>query len=196
MSSSPSSSSPIPEGLKPHKRRTKFMVAQENKQILDYIISGATHEQIRKWIGLSKKNYRKRIAVIRKRDLELTKAEQTPEAHAFLYRRMDEKFHRLKVMTLQIADSKTAQVRDKLEAMRFLVQIYEDEFSLFLYGPLHFLVKDAGAPPAAAGGSNADTSMENPLRNRQDKPQWPWGIDDIGEDEDDTDDDGGGNAVF
>ena len=49
------------------------MVALENKQILDYIIRGATHEQIMKWVSLSEKNYWKRIAAIRKRDMELTK---------------------------------------------------------------------------------------------------------------------------
>ena len=74
-------------------RRTRVMIARENKQILDYFVKGATHEQIMKWIGLKEKNYWKRIAAIRKRDLELTKAEQTPEAHAFLYKRMEQKFY-------------------------------------------------------------------------------------------------------
>jgi hypothetical protein len=86
-SSSPSSpQAPIPKDLKPVKRRTKFMIAQENKQILDYICAGQDHDQIRRRVGLSERNYWKRIAAIRKRDLELTKAQQTPEAHAFLYR--------------------------------------------------------------------------------------------------------------
>ena len=83
VTSSPSPS--IPEGLKPHICRTKFMIAQEYKQILDYIIGGATHDQIRKWVGLNEKNYWKRIQAIRERDLELTIAEQVPESHAFLY---------------------------------------------------------------------------------------------------------------
>jgi hypothetical protein len=38
--------------------------------ILDYILKGATHGQIMKWIGLNEKNYWKRIAAIRKRDVE------------------------------------------------------------------------------------------------------------------------------
>jgi hypothetical protein len=125
------------------------MIAQENKQILDAICAGQDHDQIRRRVGLSERNYWKRIAAIRKRDLELTKAEQTPEAHAFLYRRTDEKFHRLEVMALEIAESKTGTVRDRLDAMRFLVQIYE--MSLFLYGPSHFLVKDAASASAASG---------------------------------------------
>jgi len=81
----------IPEEVnKPTRiRRTKVMIARENQQILDYIVKGATHEQIMKWVGLSEKNYWKRIAAIRKKDMELTKAEQTPEAHAFLYKRTD-----------------------------------------------------------------------------------------------------------
>ncbi|MGB7661277.1 MAG: hypothetical protein WBL67_00920 [Nitrososphaeraceae archaeon] len=37
-------------------RRTKVMIANENKQILDYIVKGATHEQIMRWIGLNEKN--------------------------------------------------------------------------------------------------------------------------------------------
>jgi hypothetical protein len=90
-------------------RRTKVMIVNENKQILDYFVKGATHEQIMKWIGLNEKNYWKRIAVIRKRDMELTKAEQTPEAHVFLYKRTEEKFHTLEVMTMKIAESETEQ---------------------------------------------------------------------------------------
>ena len=103
-------------------RRTKIMIARENKQILDYIVKGATHEQIMKWVGLSEKNYWKRIVTIRKRDMELTKVEQTPEAHAFLYKRTKEKFCHLESMTMQIAESKNEQARDKIEAMRFLRQ--------------------------------------------------------------------------
>ena len=90
-------------------RRTRVIIARENKQILDYIVKEATHEQIMKWVGLGEKNYWKRIATIRKRDMELTKAEQTPEAHAFLYKRTEEKFHNLESMTLQIAESESEQ---------------------------------------------------------------------------------------
>ena len=53
------------------------MIARENQQILDYFVKGATLEQIMKWIGLKEKNYWKRIAAIRKRDMELTKAERS-----------------------------------------------------------------------------------------------------------------------
>lgn len=60
------------------------MIAHENKQILDYITKGAMHKQVMKWVGLGEKNYWKRIAAIRKKDMELTKAEQTPEAQSAL----------------------------------------------------------------------------------------------------------------
>ena len=126
------------------------MIARENKQILDYIVKGATHEQIMKWIGLGEKNYWKRIAAIRKRDMELTKAEQTPEAHAFLYKRQEEKLHNLERMTLQIAESETEQAKDRIEAMRFLRQLFIDQYSLFMYGPSQFLTKDISA--AGSGG--------------------------------------------
>jgi hypothetical protein len=132
----------VEEGVKStvRIRRTKVTIALENQQILEYIVNGATHEQIMKWVGLSEKNYWKRIAAIRKKDMELTKAEQTPEAHAFLYKRTEEKFHNLEAMTLQIAGSTTEQAKDRIEAMRFLRQLYEDQYSLFLYGPSQFLL--------------------------------------------------------
>ena len=95
-------------------RRIKVMIACENQQILGYIVKGATHEQIMKWVGLGEKNYWKRLAAIRKRDMELTKAEQTPEAHAFLYKRTEEKFHYLEYLTMQIARSETEQARDRI----------------------------------------------------------------------------------
>ena len=134
-------------------RRTKVMIAHENQQILDYIVRGATHDQIMKWVGLNEKNYWKRIATIRKRDMELTRAEQTPEAHAFLYKRTEEKFYHLESMTMQIAESKNEQARDKIEAMRFLRQLYEDQYSLFLYGPSQFITRGI----SSSGGSMADT---------------------------------------
>jgi hypothetical protein len=133
----------LPEEVQPSKvRRTKVMISCENKQILDYIVRGATHKQIMKWVGLNEKNYWKRKAIIRKRDMELTRAEQTPEAHAFLYKRTEEKLHNLEAMTLQIAESETEQARDKIEAMRFLRQLFVDQYSLFMYGPSQFLTRD------------------------------------------------------
>ena len=45
-------------------------------------------------------------------------------------------------MTMQIAESKTEQARDRIEAMRFLRQLYEDQYSLFMYGPSQFLTRD------------------------------------------------------
>ena len=117
------------------------MIARENKQILDYFVKGATHEQIMKWIGLKEKNYWKRIAAIRKRDMELTKAEQTPEAHAFLYKRTEQKFYNLESMTMQIAESQNEEPRDRIEAMKFLRQLAVDQYSLFMWGPSHFLTR-------------------------------------------------------
>lgn len=77
--------------------------------------------------------------------MELTKAEQTPEAHAFLYKRTEEKFHALETITLQIAESETEQAKDRIEVMRFLRQVYEDQYSLFMYGPSQFLSRDTSA---------------------------------------------------
>ena len=73
--------------------------------------------------------------MIRKRDLELTKAEQTPEAHAFMFKRTDEKLHHLELIATQFAESKTGSVRDRLEAMRFLLQRHDIITSVKNYCP-------------------------------------------------------------
>jgi hypothetical protein len=57
-------------------------------------------------------------------------------------------------MTLNIAESETEQVRDRIEAMRFLRQLYEDQYSLFMYGPSHFLTRNISG---SGGGSMVDT---------------------------------------
>jgi hypothetical protein len=131
------------------------MIARENKQILDYIVKGAMHEQIMKWVGLGEKNYWRRIAAIRKKDMELTKAEQTPEAHAFLYKRTEEKLHTLEAIAMQIAVSENEQAKDRIETMRFLRQLYVDQYSLFLYGPSQFLTRDISGN--GGSGSMTDT---------------------------------------
>ena len=121
-------------------RRSRPMIARENQQILDYFVKGATHEQIMKWIGLKEKNYWKRIAAIRKRDMELTKAEQTPEAHAFLYKRMEQKFCHLESMTVEIAESKNEEARDRIEAMKFLRQLAVDQVQPIHVGAFQFSI--------------------------------------------------------
>jgi hypothetical protein len=83
--------------------------------------------------------------------MELTKAEQTPKAHAFLYKRTEEKLHNLEAMTLQIAESENEQAKDRIEAMRFLRQLCVDQYSLFLYGPSQFLTRDISGSTSGSG---------------------------------------------
>ena len=94
------------------------MIVDENKQILDYFVKGGQINRFMKWIGLNEKNYWKPIAAIRKRDMELTKAEQT-RRHTHLYTKGTEgSFTDLESMTVQIGESETEQIRDRIEAMR------------------------------------------------------------------------------
>jgi hypothetical protein len=97
----------------------------------------------------------------------LTKAEQRSEAHAFLYKRTDEKLHKLEVMAMEIAKSKTVQARDQLEDMRFLRTLYEDELSLFWFGPSHLLVKDAGTGRSGSSDSSGRTGVEHHMPCRK-----------------------------
>lgn len=133
-------------GAPPNSRRTKFMIEQENDRILDYIRGGATDRQIRQWVGLSWRNYRKRIYMLQKQDMEQTLAEQSTQARAFTLQRMLEKIHNLEIRANQIMNSRTNSDHDKLEAMKFLLQIHEDEYSLKEFGPTRFLTDDRTLP--------------------------------------------------
>ena len=96
-----------------------------------------------KWVGLNEKNYWKRIQAIRERDLELTISEQTPESHAFIFKRTQEKIQNLEFLTMQIIQSMGEQTKDKLTAMDFLRRLYIDELSMFWHGAFNFLERDA-----------------------------------------------------
>lgn len=135
-------------GAPPGGRRTKFMIEQENNRILDYVRSGATDRQIREWVGLTWRNYRKRIYMLQKQDLDQTVAEQSAQARAFTYQRILEKISNLEIKANQIMQSRTNSDRDKIEAMKFLLQLHEDEYSLKEFGPTKFLQDDRTLPPA------------------------------------------------
>jgi hypothetical protein len=72
---------------------------------------------------------------------------------------------------MEIAESKSVHVKDKLVAMEFLRQLYEDEYSLFLYGPSQFLTKDIGANcGAGCSGGIADTlGLLSPRKTNHEK---------------------------
>ena len=90
--------------------------------------------------------------------MELTKAEQTPEAHAFLYKRMEQKFCHLESMTMEIAESKDEETRDRIEAMKFLRQLAVDQYSLFMWGPSNFLSRNQ---PAGINDDDDDEEADN-----------------------------------
>lgn len=153
-------------GAPPGKRRTKFMIEQENERILDYIRGGATDRQIMKWVGLTHRNYRKRIYQLQKQDMEQTLAEQSTEARAFTFQRIVEKIHNLEIKANQIMQSRTNSDHDKLEAMKFLLQLHEDEYSLKEFGPSRFLNNDHALP-----GAYQQKAMEYRAAFRRDPSQ-------------------------
>ena len=96
--------------------------------------------------------------------MELTKAEQTPEAHAFLYKRTQQKFYHLESLTMQIAESKYERAADRIEAMKFLRQLALDQYSLCMYGPHYFLTSNQKA--AAITGDDDGKEEADDVRNR------------------------------
>jgi hypothetical protein len=67
-------------------------------------------------------------------------------------------------MTLQIADSQTEQAKDRIEAMRFLRQLFVDQYSLFLYGPSQSLTRDI----SGAGSFGSQRTAADPREETED----------------------------
>ena len=123
-------------------RRTKFMIEQENNKILEYYKSGLSHRQIIDIVGLSSRQYWKRIAKISERDMEILLLEQTKESRAFLYQRMMDKLQSYELQAQAIAHNKANKTTDRLAAFHLLRQLAADEYSLATYGPSSFIIPE------------------------------------------------------
>lgn len=133
-------SSHIPEHIQPAQRRTKYMIEQENNRILEYYRAGASHIQIRNYIGLSECQYWRRIKQIQIQDMEQLQAKQTQESRAFLHQRMVEKLQAYEQGALAIATNKAYKPTDRIAAFQLLRQLAADEYSLEKYGPSSFII--------------------------------------------------------
>ena len=130
---------PIPSDIKPRNRRTKYMIEQENKRILEYILAGVSHKQVREFLGLSHRQYWRRIKQIQLQDIEILQARQTQESRAFLIERTIEKLQAYQQGALSMAINKTLKATDRIAAYQLLRQLAADEYSLEVYGATHLL---------------------------------------------------------
>ena len=75
---------------------------------------------------------------------------------------------------MEMATDNRISVRDRIEAMHFLRQIYEDELSIFLHGPSNYLVREASS--ATSGGNAVPPGMEKfaPPSPPPRLDRWPW----------------------
>ena len=122
-----------------YMRRTKFMIEQENNKILEYYKSGLSHRQIMDIVGLSERQYWRRIQRISEKDLEILLLEQTKESRAFLHQRMIDKLQAYELQAQAIANNKTNKPVDRIAAYHLLRQLAADEYSLSTYGPSSFI---------------------------------------------------------
>ena len=123
-------------------RRTKFMLEQENNRILEYYKSGLSHRQIRDIIGLSARQYWRRIHKISEQDMEILLADQTKESRSFLHQRMLEKLQSYELQAQAMASNKSFKPSDRIAAYHLLRQLAADEYSLSTYGPTAFLISE------------------------------------------------------
>jgi hypothetical protein len=123
-------------------RRTKFMIAQENNRILEYYKSGLSHRQIIDIIGLSPRQYWKRVHKISEEDMEILLMDQTKESRAFLHQRMMDKLQSYELQAQAIAHNKANKTTDRLAAFHLLRQLAADEYSLSTYGPSSFIIPE------------------------------------------------------
>lgn len=130
----------IPQDIKPSRRRTKFMIEQENDRILEYYKAGASHKQIMQFVNLSERQYWRRVKQIQLKDIEICLHKQTKESRAFLHQRMIEKLQAYQQGATSIAMNKAFKPTDRLAAFQLLRQLAADEYSLETYGPASFLI--------------------------------------------------------
>jgi hypothetical protein len=129
----------LPRDIKPRNRRTRYMIEQENKRILDYILAGASHTQVREFVGLSERQYWRRIKQIQLQDIEILEQKQTRESRAFLIERTIEKLQAYQQGALAMATNKGLKATDRIAAYQLLRQLAADEYSLEIYGASHLL---------------------------------------------------------
>ena len=129
----------IPSDIKPRNRRTNYMIEQENKRILEYILAGASHKQVQEFVGLSKAQYWRRIKQIQLQDIEILQQKQTKESRAFLLTRTIEKLQAYQQGAISMATNKTLKTSDRIAAYQLARQLAADEYSLETYGATHLL---------------------------------------------------------
>lgn len=126
-------------GAPPGSRRTPFMIEEENRQIIQFIRAGASDKQIMHTLGLTWRNYQKRRRMIEKQDMNNTIASLTPEARASTMQRLIETMQDLRNQANQILNSPSTSARDRIEVLKFILSIAEDEYSTKELGPLRFI---------------------------------------------------------
>lgn len=134
------SNADIPKDIKPTRRRTPFMIQQENDRILEYYKAGASHKQIRSFIGISERQYWKRIHQIQIQDIDALAKKQSEESKAFLHERMLEKLQAYEQGALSIATNKTYKATERIAAYQLARQLAIDQYSLEKYGVSSFII--------------------------------------------------------
>lgn len=121
-------------------RRTRFMIEQENDRILEYYRAGASHKQIRNYIGLSEAQYWRRVNQIQLQDIAVLTKKQSEESKAFLHERMLEKLQTYEQGAMSIAMNKSFKVMERIAAYQLARQLAIDQYSLEKYGVSSFII--------------------------------------------------------
>jgi hypothetical protein len=116
------------------------MIQQENDRILEYYKAGASHKQIQSYIGLSHRQYWRRIQQIQLQDIELLAKKQSEESKAFLHERMLEKLQAYEQGAMAIALNKTYKPAERIAAYQLARQLAIDQYSLEKYGVSSFII--------------------------------------------------------
>ena len=133
----------IPQDIQPTRmRRTRFMIEEENNRILDYYRAGASHKQIQSFIGLSERQYWRRVKQIQYKDMKLLTEKQTEESRAWLHERMLEKLQAYEQGAMAIASNKTYKPSDRIAAYQLARQLAADQYSLEKYGVSSFIIPE------------------------------------------------------
>jgi CheY-like chemotaxis protein len=121
-------------------RRTKNMIEEEKRQILEYIHAGATDEVIMKGLNIPLRMYERRMKSIRQSHLKEVLNEQTAEAKASVMKLCQDKLKWLELQAQKIVVDAQARHMDKLEAMDRIRMFTIDQAKLIIEGPTIFRI--------------------------------------------------------
>ena len=121
-------------------RRTKNMIEEEKRKILEYIHAGANDAMIMSGLNIPRRMYERRMQSIRQSHLKEVLDSQTAEAKASAMKLCEDKLKWLEMRAQKIVMDPNAKHFDQLQAMDRVRTFQIDQAKLSIEGPTIFQI--------------------------------------------------------